>query len=254
MKKASFPAPIPALTFSTPEGKPYERTAVVDAEIRKILQLPARDWISAARGLKSESLVFLSRYIRDKDEMVSGRLLQELSERTVRIANARIHGVYQPARENIVLQVEIEIIELVLGPTVSRQSEFLEIAFGQAVARRATVAVRKFKTSPMGRRGNGLLLIDEDGEEVERPIEMILDDRPSPEEICQWRLMVEKGLTFVTEPRHLEAVILRYVEGWPMTEADPDKPCLERHFGIGARQIQTWINIARQEIGEALAR
>src|SRR5262249_14937521 len=110
MKKASLPAGIPALTFSTPEGKPYERTAVVDAEIRKILQLPVRDWISAARGLKSESLVFLIRYSRDKDEMVTGRLLQQLSERTVRIANARAHGVYPGARENIVLQVEIEIM------------------------------------------------------------------------------------------------------------------------------------------------
>jgi hypothetical protein len=254
LKKATSATPIPSLTFSTPEGKPYERSGVVEAEIQKILQLPVRDWMAAVRGLKSESLVFLIRYIRDKDEMVSGRLLQQLSERTVRIANARVHGVYPEARENIVLQVEIEIIELVLAPTVSRQSEFLEIAFGQAVARRTTDAVRKFRLSLMGRQGNGLVLANEDGEEIERPIEMVPDDRPSPEEIYQLRELIEKGSTFVKDPRHLEAMILRYVEGWPMTEVDLDKPCLVRHFQISARQIQTWINIAREEIREALAR
>jgi hypothetical protein len=251
MRKVASLAPLPALTFSTPEGKLYVRSNVVEAESQKILQLPVRDWIPAARSLKSESLVFLIRYIRDKDE-ISGRLLQQLSERTVRIANHRVHAVYPEVRENIVLQVEIEIMQLVLAPTVSRQSEFLEVAFGQAVARRTTDAVRKFRTSLMGRQGNGLLLADEDGGEIERLIETVPDDSPSPEQICQFRELIAKGTTFVKDPRHLEALILRYVEGWPMTEADPDKPCLVRHFQVSARQIQTWINIAREQIREGL--
>jgi hypothetical protein len=252
MKKLASLAPLPPLRFSTLDGKPYVRSEAVDAEIQRMLERPITDWIAAAPGLKSESLVFLIRHIRDKDQGISGQFLQELSKRTVRMADRWVHGVYPAAREYIVLQVEIEITELTLADTPSRQSEFLEIAFGQAVARRTTNAVRNFRTSPMGQRGNGLLVVDEEGEEIERPIETIPDGSPSPAEICELPLLIAKGLTCVTDGRHLEAVILRYLEGWPMTEKDPEKPCLVRHFQVSARQIQNWINIALEQIREGL--
>jgi len=253
MKKLASLALLPPLTFSTPDGKPYVRPEAVDAEIQRMLQRPMPDWIPAATGLKSESLVFLIRYIREKDQGISGRFLEELGKRTVRMADRWVHGVYPAAREYIVLQVEIEITQLVLIDTPSRQSEFLEIAFGRAVARRTTNAVRDFRRSPMGRQGNGPLVVGEEAEEIERPIETIPDDSPSSEEICELRLLVAKGLTFVTDGRHLEAVILRYLEGWPMTANDADAPCLVRHFQVSARQIQNWINIALDEIKKGIS-
>jgi hypothetical protein len=254
MKKLASLALPPRLTFSAPDGKPYVRSEAVDAEIQGMLQRPMPEWIPAARSLKSESLVFLIRYTRDKDQGISGQFLQELSKRTVRIAELWIHRVYPAAREDIVWQVEIEITQLVLTATPSRQSEFLEIAFGRAVARRTTNAVRDFRRSPMGQQGNGLLQVNEEGDEIHRPIETIPDGSPSPEEICELKLLVAKGLTSVTDGRHLEAVILRYLESWPMTAHDDAAPCLVRHFQVSSRQIQNWINIALDQIREALAR
>jgi hypothetical protein len=48
----------------------------------------------------------------------------------------------------------------------------------------------------------------------------------------------------VKDPRHLEAVILRYREGWPFESGDPNVPDLVRHFKKSRKQIQRWISEA----------
>ena len=53
-----------------------------------------------------------------------------------------------------------------------------------------------------------------------------------------------KAVESVKDRRHVDAVILHYVRGWPITDHDPTKPSLERHFGKSGRQIQNWIKSA----------
>ena len=246
-------------------GKAYERRADVEAEIQRVLCLHQSGWIAEAEDLQNETLVFLIRQIDRGDQELFGPLLQELSRRIVRLASRWAQGFDKITTENIVMQVEIEILELVLAETPSRQSDFLEIAFAKAVERRTIDAVMKHNNSPMGRRGEIVAEADDDGDdfdEIERPIERAADGRPSPEAIvlqlqdeARRREWIQKACDAVKDPRHLVAVILHYGHGWPITCKDPGKPDLARYFDVKPRQIKYWIATALETMRrEAQAR
>jgi hypothetical protein len=65
-------------------------------------------------------------------------------------------------------------------------------------------------------------------------------------------ILIRRALAAVKDPRHVHAVILRYVRGWPITDKDPTKPTLEKHFGKSARQIQNWITSALEAMRNAI--
>ena len=244
-----------------PNGKSYERRADVEAEIETVWRLPESEWMAAAQDLQSETLVFLIRRIRGGDEEVAGHLVQELSKRTVRLVERWTSGLGPIAAETIASQVEIEVLELVLGGAPSRQSDFLEVAFRKAVARRTIDAVRKHNNSAMGRRCEIVAgVADHDaGDDIERPLELVVDDRPGPETILlqlqdealrsEW---IRKACDAVKDPRRLEAVILHYGYEWPITSKDPDKPDLARRFNATPRQIKYWIAKALEAMRAAM--
>jgi len=264
-QKSGSLARIRRLASSLANGKAYERRPDVEAEIQRVLRLHQSAWIAEAEDLQNETLVFLIRQIDRGDEELFGRLLQELSKRTVRIASRWAQGLDPIAAEEIVLRVEMQILELVLAETASRQSDFLEVAFGKAVEVRTINAVRNHNGSAMGRRAE--IVADTPGDfgdefdEMERPLGLAVDDRPGPEAILlqledearrdEW---IQKAYDAVRDLRHLEAVILHYGCGWPITSKDPSKPDLARHFGAKPRQIKYWIATAleamRETIGE----
>src|SRR5437660_5455136 len=68
------PIVIPPLTSRTGDGEPYRRYEAVEAELLSALPMGPPEWMKARTHLKSESLVFLSRYIRRQDDDVAGRL------------------------------------------------------------------------------------------------------------------------------------------------------------------------------------
>lgn len=98
--------------------------------------------------LSNEALVFLVRQGRSGNVDLFGRLVYELGSRTVRIAAYYAKGFDQDTMNEIVWQVEREIVDLVLTEVPSRQSDFLEIAFGTAVKRRAINIVKIRKRAP----------------------------------------------------------------------------------------------------------
>src|SRR5437762_14096821 len=100
---------IPPLTSRTGDGEPYRRYEAVEAELLSALPMGPLEWMKARTHLKSESLVFLSRYIRRQDDDVAGRLHEELSARTMRMAKQSIYGIYKEGTEFIVSEVEAEI-------------------------------------------------------------------------------------------------------------------------------------------------
>src|SRR5439155_22888534 len=144
----------------------------------------------------------------------------ELSKRTARIANRWVHRLDEISAEEILWRVEQKVFDLVLAETPSRESDFLEIAFVQAVQRRTANAVDRHNNSPIGRRRRAILSDpadnDNDTDEIERPIELAVDGRPGPEAILlqleyeslrpEWLQKALAAGAAVKDPRHLEAV------------------------------------------------
>ena len=77
--------------------------------------------------------MFLIRQTHRANEELCGGLLQELRKRIIGRARRFVQSLDDIAAEEIVLKVEIEILELVLTKGPSRKTDFLEIAFAQAI-------------------------------------------------------------------------------------------------------------------------
>ena len=251
---------VPPLASSTADGKPYERSATVHAEICKMLSLPQSCWIREAENLQNETLIFLIRQTHHAEDELRGQLLEELRKRIMGRARRFVQSLDDLAAEEIVLNVEIEILEAVLTNGPSRKADYLEIAFAQAVERLTIDATRKHNNSPMGHRGEVVAdATDEDGDPIERPIEFIPDDRPNPEDTLlnlqrenRRHELLRRACDAVKDRRRLKAVILHYAHGWPITSKYRGKPNLSRHFRANPRQIKYWIATSLDEMRAAL--
>lgn len=255
---------VPPLTCSTLDGRPYRRRADVEESILHALERPPAEWPAMASRtgeghLPDEAVVFLMREIRSNDRDNLGRLVHELGLRIARIAKRHAQGFDRDTTFEIVEKVEKQVIDLILAETPSRQSEFLEIAFQKAVERRTINAVAKRKQAPLPLRAAPVEAREDDDEEPERLTERVPDERPNPEEIVsefedlgRRPELVRKALNAVKDPRHRDAVILRYLRNWPITDQDPNKPTLARHFGVSGRQIRNWLNDALKAMRAAI--
>jgi len=253
-------APVAPLTSKTADGKPYERSASVQAEITRTLAIHPPEWLRQAPDLKNETLVHLIRQSRDRDSDLMGHLMQILSKRIYRLARSRLRGFDKMTAEDMVLKVEIDILELVLAPKPSLNSEFLEVAFAEAIIIRTLRALRAYKRSPQGHRGEMLPgATDEDGNEIERPIELAPDNRPGPEAILiQAREqtaraeLAEKARNTVKHPQHFEAVMLHFGDGKPIRSSDPNELDLVRHLQISEGQVRYRLRAGMKAIRKAL--
>jgi hypothetical protein len=250
---------IPPLKSTKVGGEPYKRRTDVEASIGQALRQPPAEWVAIAkakgeRRLPDEALVYLVRAARHESQDVFGGLVDELCRRLVRASERFAQGFDACATEAIVTKVEIAVIELVLAKTSSRQSEFLEIAFKQAVERRTINAVEKYRHDAMF-LATEMTGASGDDTEPDDPIENLKDDEDGPAEILlslEVKALVRIARHAVKNRRHLEAVVLHCLQGWPLSSSDPNKPCLERHFGISARQIHNWITKALECMRSAI--
>src|ERR1051325_6006699 len=241
------------LTSKTALGLTYERPEATETEIGRMLCLPHSEWMAAAPGLRHETLVYLIREINGRNDELFGALAGELSKRVARLASGCAQGFDQITTEDILWRVEKHIFDLVLAEIPFRQSEFLEIAFGQAVERHTNDAVDRHNASTWGRPGDvDTGPIDDDDEEIERPIEYVADDGPGAEaillqleDVAVRRKWYRKARRAVKDPRHLEAVTLFYCEGYPVESQDEDD--LVHYFNATARQIRHWIDTAMKQ-------
>jgi hypothetical protein len=252
---------VPGLRSLTRDGTPYQRRADVEAEIAEALGHSQAEWPGMCHGpkrLSNEAIVFLVRRSANQDRDACGQLIRYLGRSVAGIAKHWAQGFDSLTTDEIVWQVEIEIVELLLTVTPTRQSEFLEIAFGKAVERRTINAVKKRRHSPMplcATAGDD----SDDRTESEGLEESVADEGPLPEEIAaqlqdkvRRRERLGKARASVKDPRHLEAVILRHIYGWPFTEKDDSKPSLVKHFRKSERQIRNWIHDGLEAMREAI--
>jgi len=211
-----------------------------------LLGVPEANWLAEAEDLQNETLVFLVRRTRDAYPDLYAGLFRKFSKRLTRLARLPLRGLDRTTGQEIVLKVEIDIMVLVLAEKPSRKSEFLEVAFAQAVERRTVNLIEKHKNSPLGHHADILPgAMDEDGDDIERPIELAPDDGPGPEEILLelWDedlrdQLIQKVCDAVKDPQDLEAFLLHYRDGVPITSTDPAKENLVRDFQETEGQIK----------------
>ena len=236
------------LTQAKPDGTPFVRRADVEKEISHALSSDQATWSVLASSLSSEAIVYLIRVLRARGEkVVCGALVEQLGHRIARIAKDWAKGFDPLTTDEIIIQVGEDIIAQILAPTPTRQSEFLEIAFRLAVKRRTLNNVDKRTHHPVTRQF------------AEAEAELLEDESPDPEAIAiaseQLTLnqeTIRAGLAAIKDPRHRDAIILHYLEGWPITDKNRDRPTVSRQFGVTPRQISTWLKTALAQMREAI--
>jgi hypothetical protein len=125
---------VPPLTHCTTKGKAYTRHVDVEEEIVRLLSEARSTWV--ANGLKSETIVHLLRRLRAECDLETfGKLFEHLDKRIVRIVEDNAKGFDSVTTEEIAIKVGERIIQRILADPPTRSTEFLEIAFRQAVKR-----------------------------------------------------------------------------------------------------------------------
>lgn len=245
------PESVPPLRSVRPSGEPYTRRADVEAVICTMFKRPVSEWPDVARkrgegALPSEALVFLIRAIKYGDQSVVGALVNQLLRRTTSVAQRWSRGFDCAQTEDILAEVRDHVIELLCNADPSPQSEFLEVAFSMAVKNFTLNVVAKVENKPE------LVVVDEtvrpDDDEPQYVADSIPETGPGPEDVLlqlsdqrKRSILIAKALAVVRDRRHVEAVILRYVWHWPITDMDPTKPTLAKHFRKSEKQIRNWI-------------
>jgi len=259
------PASVPPLESVDRHGERYKRRADVEAIIVDMLAKPVQEWTEEARKtgagtLPSEALVFLIRTIKHGDLNVVGTLVDVLTRRIVHIARRWARGFDAVETQQIVVEVQDQIFEHLFATSPSRQSEFLEVVFYEAVKNFTLKVVAKVQNAPE------LVIVNDKRSEEEDEPEYVADSiperGPGPEQVLMQladeqkrKVLISKALAAVKDPRHLHAVILRHLHGWPITDRDPTKPSLTKLFGKSEKQIRNWIKGAlaamRTAIGDS---
>jgi hypothetical protein len=229
---------IPPLTKSTIDGAPYRRRADIEARIAEVLQRPQNEWATIAAALPDEALVFIIRQADKNESNLIGALTRELSRRIVNVGRRWAKGFSTVTTEEILYTVETKVIELVFAERPSRQSEYLEMAFSRIVKGKTLNEVLKYRDRPAS--------IKRAQHEDRKPEEPIYDGAGPLDQLfkAEDAGLVRRALAAVSDERHRKAVVLRHVNGWPLTSSDPAQPSLEKHFGMSGRQIQNWITSA----------
>ena len=100
---------------------------------------------------------------------------------------------------------------------------------------------------------------DEDGNEIERPIELAPDNRPGPEAVLLQlgeetarADLAEKARKAVKDSQHFEAVMLHFGDGKPIRSSDPNELDLVQHLQISEGQVRYRLRAGMKAIRKAL--
>jgi hypothetical protein len=245
--------PVEPLTSKTADGKPYERSASVEAQIGRMMALHPAEWLREAPDLENETLVYLIRRSHDRDWELMGELMLVLSKRIHRLARAKLRSLNKDTAQELILTVEAELFDLVMAHKPSLRSEFLEIAFAEAVKERTLKARRAYKRSPAGHRGEiAPGAMDEDGDALERPVELAPDSRRSPQAVALENVQFDKLRDAMEDPRQFDAVKLHFVDEIPIRSSDPKELDLMRHFDASEGQVRYWLRAGKKAIRKFL--
>jgi hypothetical protein len=235
------PKRIRRLAATTADGTSYERWKDILSEMKGIARRPPSQWIAERKEIHNETLVFLLRRAGRNDLELYTALAEELFRRTRRIATRviRVWVLDRLAQADIVAVVDVQIFELVFEKEPTRAGRFLETAFNMVVEQRTKNAIFRHLKTPFGNRGEYVPFTDgqdfDEGEAIERPMELAPDTRPGPLALC---IQDEEGKGVVALYNRALAVIkarlcrkvikLHFCEGLPISSKDPEVKTVAR--------------------------
>lgn len=243
------------LTCAKKDGKPYKRFDDVETEILKTLAVTPSEWNPAK--LKSQTLVYLLRWLMQRRDIETiGRLVDVLGRRICRIASDFARELPNSVAEEFVNNIAADINILIFQNNPTRRGEYLEINFRGMVEGISTNARVKLNAR-LAKEISNSELSKPTSEEGEQQIYDPLDETPLPDEqvIINELVkpeMIQRLLIAITDPRHREAVILRYLKGWPITAKKAEAPSLITYFKVKDRTIRNWLATARKQMGTVL--
>lgn len=234
-----------ALTRVKGSGTPYARSPGVEEQLRMSLEQPLTNWPSLIPDLHDESLVYLIRHHLAAQPDILGPFVGALSDRAIKIIRRYSKGFDRTTAEMISEDVLSSLMEDVFAFDTARQ-QFMECAFYRAVKNRTIPRALREKH----RRGAKYV----DPEEPRVPDEAEIDRGDALARLCAEHedTTVARALAAVKNDQHREAVRLRFVEGWPITDEDPTQPTLCTHFRRSDRQIRNWIAVALEQMRAAI--
>ena len=258
IKESSSPPCAAPLTHSKMDGTPYFRRPKVEAQIAAALATDPSTWKS--RKWESETMIYLIRLQwRSGNESSVLPLFEKLGTNISTVVRDNAQGLDTVTTELIIDEIEKEVVGLIFAEVPSRKSEFLEVSIRLAIKRRTLTWIKKLNLSNVRTITESSLgsIIQDD--ETTNVIQLYPDELPEPVDLLigkeDLRLNPERirgALAAVTNPKHREAFVLHYMEGWPIKSVDPAIVTLCTHFKRSDRQISTWINTARSEMRNAM--
>jgi hypothetical protein len=254
-------AKIKPLTSRKADGTAYEREDNVLDCIALYQGVPESVRIAAVPKMPSEAQTYFIRNTARKSRAFYDLLFQQLTRRSAHVIHETIRGVDKFDANDLSIQILSRVMQLIVNPKPSPTADLLEIRFAQAVETIAVDALRVYMRSPLGAlRGRPAAQLDDEGDEMERPLEAFLTGAPGPEDLLlvlrgQGRRheLLRKACRAVTDRRYLKAAILRWGYDWPISSKNPNERSLSRHFGVSEKQIDRWLASAMTAMRAALA-
>lgn len=235
---------IEPLSSKMPDGKPYQRPAYVEAAIAEGLQMTQAQKLANLRRWPSETVFHFTLHAPRADEEAYGEMFVELGRRATRTAFSCVRGMQKDTAKEIIKEAEHRVFVLVSTKQPSRARDILEVTFAEAVEHYTFDRMKSHLRSNLGGKAYFQQLKDEDGIEIERPIELIPGTDPGAE--VQLLNLKERNLRHqllriacqaVPDRMVLRALILHHGYGWPVMSTDGNIPCLCRHFGVPERSM-----------------
>jgi hypothetical protein len=253
-------AKIKPLTSRKADGTRYEREEDVLDCIAHYLGVPESVRISNVPRMPSEVQVYFIRNTERTSHPFYDRLFRELTRRASRVIHESTRGLDPFDAKDLSIQIESRVMQWIVNPNPSPTADLLEIRFAYTIEMMALEALRVYMRSPLGGlRGRPVTQLDDDGDEMERPLELSLAGGPEPEDLLlilddqeRRHELLRKACRALPDRRHLKAAILRWGYDWPITANNWNQRSLTRHFGVSKAQMHRWLESAMTAMRAAL--
>ncbi len=248
------PVPVP-LTLRNMRDEAYARLPAVETRLAALLPLPQMEIVRrvlVTRDFRDPAYVpdeclayFVREWHRASVAEGLGELVAEVQRRVEGRVRSPFRSLAELAREEATNRVT-ERLWMQLFTLTSARGEYLQVRFGLAL-KRMILDVRTQMYDTSVHEGADLRDTRNDGDSGDGydPLNRVTDDTLPLDERYALRDELRDALNAITDERHREAFVLRYVEQWPV-EGDPP-PTISGHFGKTSRTIRNWLTTAHAQ-------